>query len=95
MSLEAAGRPPHPKLVLALSALGPGLGHLALGRPLRALGFAFFTLLFAVLTARISAPDRSFIGQHAGGFFIWALSIPDAYRAASLRRALWRRDTLR
>lgn len=37
-------------------------------------------------------PDRSFIGRHAGGLFVWALSIPDAYRRARVRTVMARKS---
>jgi hypothetical protein len=48
--------------------------------------FAFFALLFMVVTYMATTPDQSFIGRHAGGLFIWALSIPEAYCWARLDR---------
>jgi hypothetical protein len=80
-------RPLNPHLVLALAILLPGAGHVAVGEPRRGLAFAFFVLLFGTLTYATTTPDHSFIGRHAGGLFIWALSIPDAYRRARLRAA--------
>lgn len=74
--------PPDPRLVLVTAALCPGLGHLWIGRARRGLGFAFFTVIGFWLTAKFAAPDVSFVGRHAAGFFVWALSLPDAYRAA-------------
>jgi hypothetical protein len=82
-------KPQNPKLVLLLSIVAPGAGHVVSGLPFRGLGFAFFTLLFCFLSWKLSSPDRSFIGRSAGGLFVWALSIPDAYRYASLRRRRW------
>ncbi|WP_051091240.1 hypothetical protein [Methylopila sp. M107] len=76
--------PPDPRLVLAVAALLPGVGHVWIGRAARGLGFAFFTLIGGWLTAKFAAPDASIIGKHAGGFFVWALSLPDVYRAAKL-----------
>ena len=76
--------PPDPRLVLLVSTLLPGVGHVMIGRAMRGLGFAFFTVIGFWLTAKFAAPDVSFVGRHAAGFFVWALSIPDAYRAAKL-----------
>jgi hypothetical protein len=77
-------QPLNPYVVLALAILLPGVGHIAVGQPQRGFGFAFFTLFFGVLTYLFSTPEQSFIGRHAGGFFVWALSIPDAYRQARI-----------
>jgi hypothetical protein len=75
----------NPYLVLALAILLPGAGHVAVGEPRRGLAFAFFVLLFGALTYATATPDISFIGRHAGGLFIWVLSIPDAYRRGRMR----------
>ena len=37
-----------------------------------------------------TTPDQSFIGRHAGGLFVWALSVPDAYRRARLNQVMLR-----
>jgi hypothetical protein len=68
------------------------MGHVALGQQMRGFGFAFFSLLLALLTWHLAPPDRSFVGRTAGGLFVWALSIPDAYRIARLRYESWRRS---
>jgi len=80
-------RRPNPYLVLAAALALPGMGHVLLGRAQRGLGFAFFTLLGAWLTTKFAGPDASAIGRHAAGLFVWAISIPDAYRIARLREA--------
>jgi len=74
----------HPYLVLLLAIVLPGAGHVAVGQPQRGLGFAFFTLLMTAVTWMTTTPAQSFIGRVSGGLFIWALSIPDAYRIARL-----------
>jgi hypothetical protein len=77
----------HPKLILALAILLPGGGHVALGRYRRALGFISFMLVLGWITAQLAAPAVSFVGRHAGGFFVYALSLTDAYRIAALSAA--------
>ncbi len=88
----ASKRPVNPYVVLAVATLLPGGGHVIAGEPYRGLGFAFFTLLLVVLSWHTTTPEHSFIGRSAGGLFVWALSIPDAYRIARMRYALWQRD---
>ncbi|MEZ2132138.1 MULTISPECIES: hypothetical protein [unclassified Sinorhizobium] len=78
-------KPMKPYLVLAVAVLLPGAGHVVVGEPRRGLAFAFFVLLFAMLTYATTTNEQSFIGRHAGGLFIWALSIPDAYRRGYVR----------
>ena len=85
-------RPPiNPYVVLVLAILFPGAGHVAVGLPQRGLGFAFFTLLLALVTWYTTTPERSFIGRAAGGLFVWALSIPDAYKLARIQYTAWMR----
>lgn len=83
--------PPSPYLVLAAAILLPGCGHLLLGLQQRALTFLFFILLLGLVTAQLAEPDRSFLGRYAGGIFVYALSLTDAYRLARLRHERWRR----
>ncbi len=75
----------NPYAVMALAIALPGAGHVALGQPQRGFGFAFFSLLFALFCWHTTTPEQSFIGRSAGGIFVWALSIPDAYRIARTR----------
>lgn len=78
-------KPVNPYVVLLLSIILPGAGHVAIGEARRGLAFALFVLLFSFLTYMTTTPEQSFIGRHAGGLFIWALSIPDGYRRARIR----------
>lgn len=80
-------RPINPYLVLLLAIVLPGAGHVLIGDQRRGLAFAFFVLLLGALTYITTTADHSFIGRHAGGLFVWALSIPDAYRRARIRAA--------
>lgn len=83
--------PLHPYTVLALAILLPGVGHVAVGQPQRGFGFAFFALLLALVSWHTTTPEHSFIGRSAAGLFVWALSIPDAYRTARMTYETWRR----
>ncbi|MFQ6158308.1 hypothetical protein [Sinorhizobium meliloti] len=85
-------KPINPYLVLVLATMLPGAGHVALRDAARGLAFAFFVVFFSVITYMTTPPDRSFIGRHAGGIFVWALSIPDAYRRARIRTVMARKS---
>jgi hypothetical protein len=87
----SAKAPINPYVVLLLAIILPGVGHVAAGQPQRGLGFAFFSLLLALLTWHTTSPEHSFIGRSAGGLFVWAISIPDAYRIARLNYENWRK----
>jgi hypothetical protein len=45
-------------------------------------------LVGAWLTTKFAGQDVNAIGRHAAGLFIWAISIPDAYRSARLTAAI-------
>ena len=81
--------PPNPYLVLGAAIVLPASGHVILGVPVRGLRFLFFMVILAWVTAKIAPADASFVGRHAGGFLIYALSILDAYRIARIRTAQW------
>lgn len=81
--------PANPYLVLGAAIVLPASGHVVLGVPVRGLQFLFFMVILAWVTTKIAPPDASFIGRHAGGFLIYALSILDAYKIARIRTAKW------
>lgn len=82
--------PVHPYIVLAVASVLPGAGHVLVGQPQRGFGFAAFSLLLALLCWHTTGPEQSFIGRSAFGLFVWALSIPDAYKIARIRYEMWR-----
>ena len=88
-SLNTQPAPVSPYLVLGASIVLPASGHVILGVPVRGLQFLFFMVILAWVTTKVAPPDASFVGRHAGGFLIYALSILDAYRIARIRYAQW------
>lgn len=81
--------PANPYVVLGAAIVLPASGHVILGVPVRGLQFLFFMVILAWVTAKIAPPDASFVGRHAGGFLIYALSVLDAYKLARIRHAQW------
>ncbi|TPK91825.1 hypothetical protein FJ934_03825 [Mesorhizobium sp. B2-4-12] len=88
-STTNAPAPPNPYLVLGAAIILPASGHVILGVPVRGLQFIFFMVILAWVTMKIAPPDASFVGRHAGGLLIYALSILDAYKSARIRTAKW------
>lgn len=84
--------PLNPYFVLLVAAILPGAGHVLVGKPYRGLGFALFALFIGGLTWITTTPEHSFVGRIAGGLFVWAMSLPDAYQIARLRYEVWKRD---
>lgn len=78
-------RPAHPYVVLAVAAVLPGVGHVIAGMPKRGLSFLFFMLLLGWVTYHLTTPEHSFVGRYAGGLFVYAMSILDAYKWARVR----------
>jgi hypothetical protein len=87
--------PPNPRLVLLTAILLPGCGQVLNRQPLRGLMFLFFIGLLGALTLITAPPQASLVGHLAGGIFVYALSIPDAYRTAKLRWEIWAKGQTR
>jgi uncharacterized membrane protein len=83
-------KPLHPWGVLLLAVVLPGVGHVVSRQPVRGLIFVFFILLLGAFTVKTASPDVSVVGKYAGGLFVWAMSILDAYRIGRIRYEVWR-----
>ncbi len=77
--------PFHPLLVLAVATVLPGMGQIMNNQATRGLLFAFTTVALGYVTSKYAAPDVSILGRYAGGFFIHAIALMDAYRWAKVR----------
>jgi hypothetical protein len=79
-------KPPfHPLLVLAVAIVLPGVGQIMNNQPTRAVLFAFTTVALGYVTSKYAAADVSIFGRYAGGFFVYAIALMDAYRWAKIR----------
>lgn len=82
----------NPKLVLLIAVALPGVGQVINRMPTRGLMFVFYMLLLGVVTFNLTTPEHSIIGRYSGGIFVYTISILDAYRWASYRCTLLRRE---
>jgi hypothetical protein len=82
-------QPTNPYLILLAAIILPGSGHVLMGMAQRGLQFLFFTIILGWVTTKFAAPDVSFVGRHAAGVLIYAISIFDAYKLARIRFANW------
>ena len=83
-------KPMNPYLVLAIAAVLPGCGQVINCQPVRGLMFVFFILLLGAFTLKTAGVEVSIIGKLAGGIFVYAMSVMDAYHAARVRSETWR-----
>jgi hypothetical protein len=77
--------PLNPRLVLLVAMLLPGMGHVLSGAARRGITLQLFMIAGAFITWHLSTPQTSLAGRLAGGLFVYALSLPEAYRLAKLR----------
>ena len=85
-------KPANPYLVLLAATVLPGSGQVINRQPLRGLTFVFFILLLGGFTLKTAAPEVSVVGKLAGGLFVWALAMIDAYKTARIRFEIWRHN---
>jgi hypothetical protein len=84
-------RPLNPYLVLLAAILLPGFGHVLNGQARRGLTMQLFMIVFAFVTWHLAPPAASLIGKLSGGLFVYALSLPEAYRTAKFREVVFNR----
>jgi hypothetical protein len=77
----------HPLLVLASAVVLPGSGQVINRTPVRGLVFVFYMLLLGIVTFQLTGPEQSYLGRYAGGLFVYAVSVVDAYTWAARRAA--------
>lgn len=88
-------RPLHPYAVLAIAILLPGAGHVICGRPRRGLTLQLFMISLSFVTWQLTTPQRSLVGRLAGGLFVYAMSLPEAYRLAKIRWSVYNEQLMR
>lgn len=90
-AINAVKPPLHPYWVLLIALVLPGVGQVINNTPTRGLMMLFFMLMLGVITFNMAGPDISIVGKFAGGLFIYALSVMDAYYWARYRWERFRR----
>ena len=83
--VEKIKLPLDPKWVLLISILLPGVGQLLNNTPVKGLVMVSFMVILGLITFNLAQPHISMVGKLAGGIFIYALSIMDAYYWAKYR----------
>ena len=79
-------KPPiSPKWVLLIAILLPGVGQVVNNTPLKGLVMVCFMIILGLITFNLAQVHISMVGKLAGGIFIYALSMMDAYYWAKYR----------
>ncbi len=81
--------PMNPYAVLAISIILPGMGQVLNNTVKRGLLMLTFMVVLGYFTAQVADPNVSIIGRYAGGFFVYAISVMDAYYWAKFRANLF------
>ena len=84
----------HPYRVLLVAILPPGVGQVINNNPPRGLMMVFSILALGWISYHLTTPDQSWVGRYAGGLFVCAISVPDAYRWARYRSSFFARRRL-
>jgi len=87
-------KPINPFFVMGLAILLPGIGQVLNGQPNRGLAMDTFMVVLGIATLHFAHPGSGFIASHAGGVFVYAISVMDAYKFARLRYESWRRQAI-
>lgn len=82
---ETIKPPLAPIWVLIIAILLPGMGQVLNNTPIKGLIMLSFMFILGLITFNLAQPHISMVGKLAGGIFIYALSIMDAYYWAKYR----------
>jgi hypothetical protein len=82
-------KPLDAKLVLLVAILLPGMAQVLNNAPKRGFFMACFMIILGLITFNLAQPHISMVGKLAGGIFIYAISVLDAYYWAKYRIAIF------
>ncbi len=86
---NALQQPVSPKLVLLTAIFLPGMGQVLNNAPKRGFYMACFMIILGLITFNLAQPHISMVGKLAGGIFIYAISVLDAYYWAKYRMEIF------
>lgn len=82
-----------PAWVLIIAILLPGMGQVINNTPVKGLVMISFMVILGMITFNLAQPHISMMGKLAGGIFIYAISIMDAYYWAKYRWEVFTKDS--
>jgi hypothetical protein len=83
-------KPHSPYFILGAAIVLPGRGACLEWHPSTRPHLSVFHYRSCLGDGQNRSPQASFLGHYAGGLFIYALSILDAYKTARVKRETWR-----
>lgn len=86
-------KPLAPLMVLAVAILLPGMGQVLNDTPQRGFFLVCFMVLLGLITFNLAQPQISMVGKLAGGIFIYAVAVIDAYYWAKYRTEVFNRQS--
>ena len=86
---KTLNRPVSPKIALLTAILLPGMGQVLNNSAKRGFLMVVFMIVLGYFTAQVADPNVSIVGRYAGGFFVYAISVMDAYYWAKYRLAIF------
>ena len=81
-----------PILVLLIAILLPGMGQVINNTPVKGLVMIAFMVILGLITFNLAEVHISVVGKLAGGIFIYAISVLDAYYWAKYRSETFKSD---
>ena len=81
-----------PILVLLIAILLPGMGQVINNTSVKGLVMIAFMVILGLITFNLAEAHISMVGKLAGGIFIYAISIMDAYYWAKYRSETFKSD---
>ena len=81
-----------PILVLLIAILLPGMGQVINNTPVKGLVMIAFMVILGLITFNLAEAHISVVGKLAGGIFIYAISVLDAYYWAKYRWETFKSD---
>ena len=82
--------PRNPRHILIAAIVLPASGHVWQGRAPRGLMFLFFMIILGWASTHIMPDNATFFGRHIGGFFVYGISVIDAYKWSRVKWETWK-----
>ena len=88
-------QPLSPYLILVVAIFLPGLGQVLNNATKRGLLMLLFMVVLGYMTHQVADANVSNLGQYAGGFFVYAISVMDAYYWGKYRIEIFKRSLIK